>query len=144
MSSMIGPAGRNGAWKATLCGVGGYVLVIVFGVLIGLAGHEPIADATATTTFAVMGPVGGLVGTSLIAHRYRGRRLTSRDFALFLCAVSSAVAICVYVYLRVDQTSAVAGLVTGVTALQVMRIGLLERSASSAPVPVDIDRTVTT
>lgn len=144
MSSIVGSAGRSGAWRAILCGVGGYVLGSVIGVLIGLAGYEPMTGNIAAPTLAVIGPVGGLVGTTLAARRHHARHLTSRELALFWCAVTVAVVICGYVYLRVDQASAVTGLIAGATALQVMRIGLLDRSANSSSVPVDIDRTVTT
>lgn len=132
MSSIVSPARRRGAWNAVCYGVGGYVLATVLAALGGSPGSGSITGDTITATVAVIGPIGGLAGTTLATRRYWRRQLRSHDLALFWFAVTTVVVICGYVYLSVDQASTATGLITGVAGLQVMRIGLLERSASYA------------
>ncbi|HUG31779.1 MAG TPA: hypothetical protein VMM14_02710 [Acidimicrobiia bacterium] len=131
MSSLASSARRRGAWRTVSYGVGGYVLATALALLVGSLGSEVFAGGTSTASVAVIGPLGGLAGTTLAPGRYRGRRLTGYDLALFWCAVTTVIVICVYVYLRVDQASTATGLITGAAGLRVMRIGLLERSAGA-------------
>jgi hypothetical protein len=132
MSSIASRARRRGAWRAVSYGVGGYVLVAALALLAGSPGSELFAGNTSTATVAVIGPLGGLAGTTLASRRYRNGRLRSHDLALFWCAVTIVVVIATYVYLRVDQASTATGLVTGAAGLRVMRIALMERSAGPA------------
>lgn len=132
MSSTASPARRRGAWRAVSYGVGGCAVAIVLALSAGPAGSEVFAGTTSTTTVAVIGPLGGLAGTTVASRRYRSRQLTSHDLALFWCAMTAVIVISTYVYLRVDQASTATALITGAAGLRVMRIGLMERSAGHA------------
>jgi len=132
MSSIASRARRRGAWRAVSYGAGGYVLVAGLALLAGAPGPELVAGNTSIATVAVIGPLGGLAGTTLASRRHRNGRLRSHDLALFWCAVATVVFIATYVYLRVDQASAATALVTGAAGLRVMRIALMERTAGPA------------
>lgn len=132
MSSIDSPARRRGAWRAVSYGVGGFLLAIALAFLAGSQASEVSAGNASTTAIAVIGPLGGLAGTTLASRRHRGRRLTSHDLALFWCAVSTVIVISTYVYLHIDQTSTATALITGAAGLRVMRIGLIERSSFNA------------
>lgn len=132
MSSMVSPARRRGAWRAVSYGVGGYVLAAAVALLAGSPGSELFAGNTSTAAVAVIGPLGGLAGTTLASRRYRSGRLRGHDLARFWCAVTTVVVISTYVYLHVDQASTATGLITGAAGIRVLRIGLMERSAGPA------------
>lgn len=131
MSLIASPARRRGAWRAVAYGVGGCAIAIVLALLAGTAGSEVLAGTTSTAAVAVIGPLGGLAGTTVASRRYRSQQLTSHDLALFWCAMTAVIVTSTYVYLSVDQASTATALITGAAGLRVMRIGLMERSAAT-------------